>query len=100
MNERERGMIHRSKRSLVVCLLLALTFGAFLPALMPATSGSQSPPRSLLLSTIDVFFCVDTYLLPAGTSDAIRIPVNTATSLLWGVVIWCLWIVAQPARQF
>jgi len=80
--------VRRSGRRFVLKTVVAfVVVGMVLPAMLPVLPPDQRPPRMIRIDMSKVLFWIDTLVLPAGTSDAIRIPANLATTALWGLVV-------------
>ena len=75
-------------RAVVMWMMLACVLvGVVLPAVMPALPPESRPRRMFRVDASKVLCWVDALFLPPGTSDAVRIPANVATSALWGLLV-------------
>jgi len=78
-------------RAVVVWTTLAVVLmGVVLPAVMKVLPPVSHPRRMFRVDASKVLCWVDALFLPPGTSDAVRIPANVATTALWGLLVGVL----------
>ena len=104
MNRGRRKAWARDVLVSLACVLVFVGIGGMLPTLLPATGSNTRLPQTPFVSALKVLYFLDPLFPPSTSPESVRVLVNVATLVVWGVVFGALisvvtrWF-ARPPRE-